>query len=236
MKDINILDKVLKDIKDPKIRQSLKSDLPERAVFGSGGLSAFLGTQELPPEAYGTEYTNLPDPFRKAIEEVADMDLKNLRTAKGQGKLESALLKQKVPLKDIQPFMRSVRESAEVWLGKDTQAFMKQAAGLESAKQAPSKVGHIADLLKVNKQGVPKIKTALKVLGKGLRGLNSAQKLGAAAVLGGLLTKAVDVGVDLTTDKEPERTFKFKEAAKKTKAPESIDDLRRAYENWEPGE
>ena len=102
------LDKI-KRIEDPRIRQSLDSRVPEEATFGSGGVSAFLGTTELPPEAYGTEYKNLPDPYRKAIEEVSDMDLKKLRTTKGQNTIREALSKQGISGKRAESFLRSIR-------------------------------------------------------------------------------------------------------------------------------
>ena len=235
MADEDILLSGIKDkIKDKRIRQTLDSGIPERAVFGSGGVSGFLGTTDLPPEAYGTDYKNLPDPFRKAIEEVADMDLKDLRKIEGQTKLERALLKNKVPLKEVKPFAKSVREAAEVWLDKDSREFMKQVAKTD----APSKVGHIGDLLKANKQGTPKIKTLLKWLGKGIRGLTSAQKLGAAAVVGGLLTKAIDMGVDMSSDEEPMIPPKPAERKREPvmKEPSSLDDLRERLKQMDFGE
>lgn len=227
MKDINILDKVLKQIEDPKIRQSLKSDLPERAVFGSGGLSAFLGTQELPPEAYGTEYKNLPDPFKKAIEEVADMDLKKIRTVKGQNALRSALLKQGVKSKDISPFIKTVREASEIWLGKDSKEFMKTVAKAD----APSKIGHIADLLKANKQGTPKVDTLWRFVKGGLRGLGKAKMVGAGALAGAAIVKLLEQGVE---EERPEVIESVMDEPVVEDAPREIktmEDLQKALDD-----
>jgi len=227
MEDI-LLSKLLKDVKDPRIRQTLESDLPERAVFGSGGVSGFLGTTELPPEAYGTEYKNLPDPFRKAVEEVAEMDLKKLRTQAGQNQLGKALSKQGVPPKEITSFVKTAREAAEVWLGKDSKEFMKTVAKAE----APSKVGHIADLLKTNNKGVPKVNTLWRFIKGGLKTAGKAKALGAAGLVGAGIVKLLEQGVE---DQRPaERTFKVVEpdapVAREEKKVDSLDDLKKLRE------
>jgi len=227
MENINILDKVLKQIEDPKIRQSLESDLPERAVFGSGGLSAFLGTQKLPPEAYGTEYTNLPDPFKKAIEEVADMDLKKIRTVKGQNALRSALLKQGIKGKDVAPFIKTVREASEVWLGKDSKEFMKTVAKVD----APSKLGHIADLLKANKQGTPKVDTLWRFVKGGLRGLGKAKMVGAGALAGAAIVKLLEQGVEEERPKVIESVVDEPVVEDAPREIKTMDDLQKALDD-----
>jgi len=229
------LDKI-KKIEDPRIRQALSSKTAEKSIFGQGGMPGFLGTQDLPPEAYGTEYTNLPDPYRKAIEEVADMDLKKLRTTSGQQALTKALAKQNVPPQDAASFVKSTREAAEVWLGKDTREFMKKVGGLESSKQAPSKVGHIADLLKTNKQGVSKASTLWRFLKAGMKGgakgYSTAAKIGTGALIGGAIVKLLQHGFE---EERPTRTFRaVEETPGRPALPpsevKSLDDIRKALD------
>ena len=225
-----LLDKILKDIKDPRIRQALESDLPERAVFGSGGVASFLGTTELPPEAYGTDYTNLPDPYRKAIEEVAEMDLKKLRTVKGQNTVRDALAKRGVVGKQAESFLKSTREAGEVWLGKESREFMKKVAGAEP----PSKVGHIGDLLKVNKQGVPKINTLWRFIKSGLKGMGKAKMVGAGALAGAAIVKLLEQGVEEERPQVGARPARLEETASRVGAKESeiesLEDLQRALD------
>jgi|GEM_PF-5563752 len=220
------LDKI-KKIEDPKIRQALESDVPERAAFGSGGVASFLGTTDLPPEAYGTEYKNLPDPFRKAIEEVADMDLKKLRTVKGQNTFMKALAKQGVPPKEAASFLKSAREAAEAWLGKDSKEFMKTVAKAD----APSKIGHIGDLLKANKKGVLKVDTLWKFIKGGLKGMGKAKMVGAGALGGMLISKLLEHGIE---EEPPIREEVAKpqmvEEEISVDQPESLDDLKKLIE------
>ena len=225
MADI-LLDKILKDIKDPRIRQALESDLPERATFGSGGVSAFLGTTELPPEAYGTEYKNLPKQYRRAIQEVADMDLKKLRTVKGQNSIREALFKQGIGGKKAESFLKSTREAAEVWLSKDSREFMKKVAGSE----APSKVGHIGDLLKANKQGIPKVDTLWRFIKGGLKGLGKAKMVGAGALAGAAIAKLLEQGVEEERPVERVSVSRESEAEEKPREIKTLDDIQRALD------
>jgi hypothetical protein len=221
MADI-LLDKVLEQISDKKIRQTLKSDLPQRAVFGSGGLSAFLGTQELPPEAYGVNYSNLSEPYQKAISEVADLDLRKIRSKGGQSALRKALANQNISGSEADDFINSVRESAEVWLDKKTKKILKSSAKGSS----PKKLGDIVDMVKTNKQGVPKIKTIGRYLGRAIRGLGTAKAMGTGAVLGALLVKALDSGIE---EERPEEIVSPEVEPTQVVVPkkvESLEDIR----------
>jgi len=223
MADI-LLDKILNKISDKKIRQALESDLPGRAVFGSGGVASFLGTTELPPEAYGVNYSNLSEPYQKAIAEISDLDLKKIRGKGGQSALRDALAKQNISGDKAESFIKTVRESAEVYLDKKTKKILKSSA----KGQSPKKIGDIIDMVKTNKQGVPKIKTVGRYLGRALRGLGTAKAMGTGAVLGALLVKALDSGIE---EERPEESAAppvveptLEEAPKEV---QTLEDIRR---------
>jgi len=222
MADI-LLDKILNEISDKKIRQALESDLPERAVFGSGGVASFLGTTELPPEAYGVNYSNLSEPYQNAIAEVADLDLKKIRGKGGQTALRKALAKQKISGEDAESFIKTVRESAEVYLDKKTKKILKSS----SKGPTPKKIGDIIDMVKTNQKGVPKIKTVGRYLGRALRGLSTAKAMGTGAVLGALLMKALDSGVEEERPSEAEAPVVELAPGEAPKEVQTLEDIRR---------
>jgi hypothetical protein len=137
------------------------------------------------------------------------------------------LLKQGIKGKDVAPFIKTVREASEVWLGKDSKEFMKTVAKVD----APSKLGHIADLLKANKQGTPKVDTLWRFVKGGLRGLGKAKMVGAGALAGAAIVKLLEQGVEEERPKVIESVADEPVVEDAPREIKTMDDLQKALDD-----